>query len=126
MRILAVECTKIVHGFSTIGFGFNLDSSEIPFGVALLWMDIIVENIYYDLSNRLIIWEKLGEARQYVLANMSYQMGIKGLLEFKEMFLALESNDYEKASLAMKDSQWYREFTTRASRLVNIMITGEF
>lgn len=117
---------KDSKGFNTIGFGFNLDVSEIPIGISLLWLDEIVENISYNLSNKLALWVNLNDARQYVLVNMAYQMGISGLLKFREMLIALEGEDYEKAAFAMKDSQWYREFTNRASRLTKIMITGEF
>lgn len=117
---------KDTKGFNTIGYGFNLDTSDIPEEVANNWLHINLIDIERNLSSHLSFLSTLDTPRQYVLLNMAYQMGVSGLLKFKDMLVALENRDYYLAANAMKDSQWYREFTTRANRLVNIMISGEF
>lgn len=117
---------KDSKGFNTIGFGFNLDTSDMPVSVATLWMNIIVEEVYKDLAHYIQCWTSLNDSRKYVLVNMAYHMGIAGVLKFKNVLSALDKNDYQLAASEMKNSQWYREFTKRANRLVNIMISGEF
>lgn len=117
------KCSK---GFNTIGYGFNLDVNDIPTSVAKLWLNVNINNLYNDLSSYVKCWNTLNEPRRYVLVNMAYQMGIAGVLRFKNMLLALDKKEYKLAADSMVDSQWYREFTTRASRLVKIMISGEF
>ena len=113
-------------GFLTLGFGFNLTKQEIPIDIASDWLDFLVTNVEHEIEQNISFWSDLNEARQSVLINMAYQMGIGGLLQFRDMLKALGLKDYNGAAIAMKDSVWYREFTARASRLVKIMQSGEF
>lgn len=113
-------------GHLTIGFGFNLETQTLPVSVALDWLDFILNFIEHSLENTLSFWDSLNDARKYVLINMAYQMGIGGLLAFHDMLKALELKDYAATVAAMKDSVWYREHTARASRLMKIMLSGEF
>ena len=114
------------RGHLTIGFGFNLESCEMPISVALEWLNIIINDIEISLSKVINFWENLNDARKYVLINMAYQLGINGLLKFRDMLNKLGSKDYVGAANEMKDSVWYRDYTTRASRLIKIMLYGEF
>ena len=117
------------RGFPTIGFGFNLSTTEIPLSIALDWLDYLLSKIEHDLCSYPMlsnIWPNLSDARKYVLINMAYQMGIGGLLNFHGMIKGLADRNYLLAAAEMKDSIWYREFPGRANRLVNIMISGEF
>jgi lysozyme len=113
-------------GFLTIGYGFNITTGSIPISVAMQWLDYLINGIYLQLEEKIAFWNDLNDARKYVLANMAYQMGIGGLLGFRDMLKALGNKDYITASLSMKDSVWYKEFTSRASRLIKIMQSGEF
>lgn len=111
-------------GHLTIGFGFNLEKQDLPISIALEWLDLILYNIEYQLSKTINFWNDLNDARKSVLISMSYQLGITGLINFRVMIKKLGSKDYVGAATEMKDSVWYREYTTRASRLVKIMISG--
>jgi lysozyme len=117
---------KDIKGFNTIGYGFNLDNSDMPQEVAELWLNLNIKNIEKLLSSTLTFWSSMVDARQYVLLNMAYQIGVSGLLKFTDMLHALENCDYYLAADAMKNSNWYKEFTNRATRLINIMRSGEF
>lgn len=114
------------QGFLTIGFGFNLSNQSLPMSVALDWLDLILNSIEHSLANTIPFWDSLNDARKYVLINMAYQMGISGLLGFHDMLKALGLKDYAATVAAMKDSVWYKDFTARASRLMKIMLSGEF
>jgi len=112
-------------GFLTIGFGFNLDVNGLPLSVALEWLDFLICKVESDLEKNISCWNLLNDSRKCVLINMAYQLGISGLLQFRGMLNRLESKDYAGAASEMKDSVWYREFTTRASRLIKIMLSGD-
>lgn len=112
--------------FLTIGFGFNLTTQEIPMSIAIEWLHVLINKIQFELEKNIPFWNDLSDAHKYVLINMAYQMGIGGLLQFRDMLKELGLKDYNGAAIAMKDSVWYKEFTARASRLVKIMQSGEF
>lgn len=113
-------------GFLTIGYGFNLTTGSIPTSVAIHWLNVLLSDIRYQLEENIVFWNELSDARKYILINMAYQMGVSGLLNFRGMIKALASKDYIGAANEMKDSLWYREFTARASRLIKVMLSGEF
>lgn len=54
---------------------------------------------------------------QDVLYNMSYQLGVFGVLKFKKTLKLLERKEYKKASLEMLDSLWAEQTPNRAKRL---------
>ena len=69
----------------------------------------------------------LDEARQGVLANMTFEMGIDGLLEFKDTLLAVQAGDYQVASEEMLKSKWAtKDAPARAQRLSLQMATGKW
>lgn len=117
---------KDINGFNTIGFGFNLDKIEISSRIAALWLEEILIKRDNDLSKILDFWKHLNDARKYVLINMSYQLGINGLMNFKNMMKYMDKLDYNNAAKEMQNSQWYELFKGRATRLINIMSSGKF
>ena len=56
--------------------------------------------------------------------NMSYQLGISGLYEFKKMWKALGEKDYKNASLECLDSVWAVQTKSRAKRIAEVIRTG--
>ena len=59
---------------------------------------------------------------QEILYNMAYNLGAPKLLQFRKMFAALDSGDYETAAKEMQNSRWYTQVGNRAKRLVNKML----
>lgn len=115
-------------GYLTIGIGVLIDARK---GGA-----ITQEESAYLLKNRLdkIItrlsdfpfWPYLNDARQAVLIQMAYQMGIDGLLKFKGTLKAVSDGNYLAASQRMLDSLWATQTPARAKRLAEQMKTGEW
>lgn len=66
----------------------------------------------------------LDQARFGVLLNMSFQMGVGGLLEFKNTLAMVRQGQYFQASLGMLNSLWARQTPERAKRLADQMRTG--
>ncbi|MCV6587566.1 MAG: hypothetical protein OIF57_00865 [Marinobacterium sp.] len=63
------------------------------------------------------IFTRLDAARQLVLANMAYNLGVPRLKGFRKMWRALEQGDYKLAAAEMLDSRWARQVGKRATEL---------
>tara|TARA_R100001369_G_scaffold72338_1_gene100372 strand:+ start:209 stop:445 length:237 start_codon:yes stop_codon:yes gene_type:complete len=68
-------------------------------------------------------WDDLPQEVQHILVNMCFQLGQRGLGNFKQMGKAIEEGDWEKASVEMMDSRWATQTPERAKRLQDRMLT---
>ena len=120
-------------GKRTVGYGHNLDASPLPdltFPITeaqaaqILGRD--VERISRFLVQALPWVTTLDDARLGVLQNMSFNMGVNGLLGFCNMLSYMEKGVYAYAAQEMSNSKWYTQVEDRAKRLVQQMLTGEW
>lgn len=73
----------------------------------------------------LLPWaEHLDDARQCVLLNMAFNMGVMGLLKFNNTLALIEGNKFEDAAVEMLKSTWAKQVGKRAERLAEQMKTG--
>lgn len=85
-----------------------------------------ITNVLKELSQKLPQFPELSEVRQAVLASMAFQMGVGGLLKFKDMITAITKHDWNLAAEEMLDSKWFREQTPeRSTRLGRAMRTND-
>ena len=70
--------------------------------------------------------ERLDSVRFAVLVNMAFQLGIDGLLGFKNTLALIKSGDYVKASDNMALSKWRSQTPERCDRLRQQIITGDW
>lgn len=78
--------------------------------------------IHEKISKRKPFFPTLPLDAQFVLMEMAYQMGIGGLMRFKNTWNHLEHFDFKAAAEEMLDSTWAREQTSnRAIALSKIM-----
>ena len=66
-------------------------------------------------------FEELPEDAQRIIANMMFNMGRPRLSKFKGMKRGVDAQDWNAAADEMIDSNWYKQVTNRADRLVNRM-----
>lgn len=118
-------------GFYTIGVGRLVDGRKRgaglkPHEIAFLLNNDIDERI--DALTRALPWfQNLDDARKGVLLNMSFQMGVEGLLKFERTLALVRDGKYENAAHAMLQSLWAREQTPeRAQRMADQMRTGQW
>ena len=111
-------------GKLTIGYGRNLEENGISLCEAEILLASDIQNCYADCS-RLPGWNLLNEARQAVLLDMCYNLGMARLKNFKKMLAALTLADFSAVAREMLDSRWARQVNTRAVELAEIMRTGE-
>lgn len=114
-------------GYWTIGVGRLIDKrkggrlrdEEIEF---LLMNDIAEKE--EELDAAIPWWRTLSDARQRVLLSMCFNLGIKGLLGFKNTLAMVKSGDYAGAAVGMLNSKWAKQVGDRATRLSEMMRGG--
>ena len=111
------------NGVLTFGHGLTYiteeESREIVQG-RIKSLSTQVDNI---LKQRVI---RLSDIRKSILVQMAFQMGVNGVLLFKNMWKALEVGNYELAAVEMLDSKWAKsDSPARAERLAKIMREGK-
>ncbi len=111
-------------GYTTIGYGRNIQTNGISENEAERMLMNDLAGSVTLLEKHVPSWENHNEARQAVLIDMCFNMGWPTLSRFKRMFAALDKGDYEKASVEMMDSDWYRQVKVRGRKLVATMKTG--
>lgn len=123
----AIVSGYTVVGFPTVGVGILLDrnkngglrpeESEFIFRNRLKLLDA-------ELAQRLPWIVKLDPARKGALINMAFQMGVTGLLGFKNTLALVEQGKYQDAADNMLKSKWAQQTPARAQRISNQMRTG--
>jgi len=111
-------------GKLTIGIGRNLDNVGITEDEAELMLKNDIDRSIYDLNTHLSWWSTLSPVRQMVMVNMCFNLGIFGLLEFKQTLASIQSGDFEKASQRMLESKWADQVGNRAIELSQMMRRG--
>lgn len=144
-----IEQLKVHEGFrsyiyecsanrKTIGYGHNIDANPLP---GHLSRDFDLEPMTLDEAEQILISDvefvsalllnnfnylELCSVRQAVLINMAFNLGVTGLLMFKNMFKAISNNDFETAANEMLDSKWSRQVGARSDELAMQMSTGDW
>ena len=116
-------------GYATIGYGRLVDQRKgggISEDEALYLLKNDVNARLNVLENAIDFFTRLDDARKAVLLNMSFQLGITGLLKFKNTLAKIEMGDYDGAADNMLKSLWARQTTNRAGRLAEQMRTGQW
>lgn len=116
-------------GYWTIGVGRLIDKrkggrlrdNEIDF---LLSNDI--DEVEEALGARISFYKSLDEARRGVLLNMAFNLGVEGLLAFKNTLSLVGAGKYKEASVEMLKSKWAKQVGNRAIRLSKQMETGKW
>lgn len=116
-------------GFWTIGVGRLIDKRKGG-GISktesayLLSNDIAAREEALDA--RIPWWNELNDARRGVLLNMSFQMGVEGLMGFVNTMRMVREGDYAGAARGMLNSKWATQTPERAMRLSEQMRTGQW
>lgn len=118
------------EGIETVGVGHNLKASPISATYPLtdeqvdsiLARDLI--SVFMALDKNIGWWRTLSYARQRVMVNMCFNLGIAGLLKFKNTLAAIERGNYAEAAEQMLKSKWAEQVGQRAKRLSGLMVMG--
>lgn len=121
-RLKPYRCTA---GKLTIGVGRNLEDRGISREESAMLLANDIANEERELLRALPWVAKLDEVRQRVLLDMSFNLGIVGLLGFKNTLATIQAGEYQRGAAMMLDSKWAGQVGARAERLARMMATGK-
>jgi lysozyme len=114
-------------GFWTIGIGRLIDKRRGG-GISNEEADLLKRNdiarIRRQLDEMLPWWRGMSPARQRSIQNMTFQLGIAGLLRFTSTLRHLEAGNYASAAANMRGSLWARQTPARAERVIRMIELG--
>ena len=111
-------------GKLTIGVGRNLTDKGISVQEAQGLLANDIADATAELQAKLPWTATLDDVRKGAMLNMTFNMGIGGLLEFHDFLARMQRGDFSGAAGAMLDSLWARQVGTRATRLSMQIQTG--
>ena len=107
LRLKPYRCTA---GKLTIGIGRNLDDCGITQSEAYVMLINDIMNCEKQLQSKIPdIYNGLDEVRKSVLLNMCFNLGINGLLGFKNTLAFVKVGDWERAANNMLVSKWAKQ-----------------
>ena len=101
-------------GLDTLGYGTLMPITKQE-GEILLQHRL--NNMIQSLVTSEPFYNELPQDKADIIAEMAYQMGVSGVLEFKNMWNALKKRDYQAASFHMIQSKWAEQTPNRAKEL---------
>jgi lysozyme len=132
---------KCPAGKDTIGYGYNLEANPenisdrvieqlykkgITRDFAKELLMLCLKHLEHDLRDRLSWMGKLNGARQAVLINMAYNLGVEGLLKFRMTLRHIELQNWEGAELCLRASLWHKQVGKRALELERQLVLGKY
>lgn len=114
-------------GYDTIGWGRLVDSRKgggLTDKEAMYLLNNDVNDRIANMTLHFPHFSRLNEPRQAALINMSFQLGVQGLLGFKKMIAAMSEGKFNKAADEALDSLWAKQTPKRAERIANQIRTG--
>ena len=115
-------------GYATFGIGHLVTESDPEQGQSLgtaVSSERVAEAFESDIQSVLrdcnVLYSdfhNLPEEAQQVIANMMFNLGRPRLSKFAGMKRGVDARDWNQAADEMVDSNWYRQVTNRADRLV--------
>ena len=114
---------KCPAGYDTIGYGFNMEANGLPEPIARALLVYQLEQC--EIEAQSFHWFKgLNKARQGVIVELIFNIGLARFSKFKQTIAALAAKDYNKAADEMLDSKWASQVGKRATTLITIMRSG--
>lgn len=107
-------------GYWTIGYGFLIDErkhGKLPREIGDQWLKFEIVRRHRELRRQIYVYSDAPESVKRALLNMSYQLGIRGLLGFRRMLDCIADRDYVGAAAEALDSRWAEQTPERAERV---------
>ena len=107
----------------TVGVGHLMSKPLSAYAIDVILVDDIEEA--WDGLLKALPWVlTLDTVRQRVLLDMAFNLGVKGLLGFRNTLRAVQGGRWADAAKGMLASKWARQVKGRARRLASMMETG--
>jgi lysozyme len=113
-------------GKITGGVGRNLTDRPFSDDEIDLMLKNDIDMVERQLDRAIPWWRTLDDARQNVVANMAFNMGVPRLLGFSMTLDLVNSRRFDAAAEEMLRSKWAEQVGDRAKRLSKMMRNGTF
>ena len=88
-------------------------------------LNVDIRRAHFLLDAKLPWWNTQTPARQDALTELTFNMGINGLLQFKKMLAALQAKDWEAAAEELLASAWDKQVgPDRAGYIAGLLRQG--
>lgn len=108
-------------GIWTIGVGHNIQEKGISPAVMELLLDEDIEEAISELKRSVSFFSKMPEQVQEALVNLSFNMGIPRLMQFKKTLAYLRDGDFEAAADELLDSRYAEQVGRRADEVADMI-----
>lgn len=115
---------RCAAGKLTIGVGWNIEDRGLPAPIIDALLGYTIDDAIRDLNRELPWWQKLNERRKRALVNMTVNLGMPRLRQFRNMLACLQVEDYEGAAREALDSRWANQVGDRARRIAAMIREG--
>lgn len=122
---LSLKLYKCTSDKWSIGYGLNLEAG-ITEELAELILEYQVKRITNELRKFEWFFDIDSFARQDVIVNMAFNLGVTGVCKFRKMINAISIHDYHEAAKEMLDSKWAKQVGNRAIELAEQMRSGVY
>lgn len=115
-------------GYITIGVGRLIDKRKgggISKKESAYLLQNDIEKKARELFSRAPWITSLDDVRQRALLNMAFQLGVDGLLGFKNTLRLIDEGKYEEAADNALQSKWARQTPNRAKVVTEMIRTGK-
>ena len=126
---------KCTAGHWTIGIGHNIDAVAInqiigrryDLSIVLTKQEVDdiflydINNVLDDIENNLPWFNELPDYQQYVIISLVFNMGIYGLLKFRNTLRAWSNGNIDGVIYGLEHSKWYNQVGSRSEKLIDIL-----
>lgn len=114
-----------LRGHPTVGIGRALDVHGISAAESLFLARNDIRDVSNGLAARLPFWSRLDDARQRVIANLAFNAGLEGALQFSRMLAAIAAGNYHLAAAELRDSKLNQQAPARVDRLAALLVSPQ-
>ena len=111
-------------GIWTIGVGHNIQEKGISPQVMELMLDEDLEEAISELKRSVSFFSKMPQQVQEALVNLSFNLGIPRLMQFKKTLALLREGDFESAADELLDSRYAEQVGRRALEIADMIRTA--
>jgi lysozyme len=114
-------------GYLTIGVGRLIDKrrgGRITRDEAMLLLDNDIAEKIGELRATFSWFERQDPIRQRALIDLCFNLGLNGLLKFRNTLAAWARDDYKAAANGLEKSLWFKQVGRRGPRIVHMVRNG--
>lgn len=115
---------SVVIGNLTIGIGHNLSFRPLSQPEIDYIFNNDLASVETDLTMNLPWWRTLDDVRQRALINLCFNLGINGLLCFKNTLQAIKAGNWPLAAIGLRGSLADHQEPARIERIAKMMESG--